>query len=107
MSEEYIIEGYPDSPYYQDKEANTAIDRVLKECAALYAAKGQRQLAIDGDGYKWVRDIKNYTPSKYKLADELPEQEAKEWYATQEARLLSSVLHLDEDYVSNLYPDEL
>lgn len=107
MTDVIYTDGYPDNPYYTDEDVRGRVDDVLKECAALYAAKGQRQLVVAKNGYKWAKNLKKSELEKAQFADDLPVEEQKDWYQTQEANLLSKIRHLDPSFIDNLWPEDM
>jgi len=90
MSEDIIIEGVPDSPFYTNDKARKKIEAAMEEAAVLMTKRGQRQLKLpDGS-----------------LVDELPEDERNEWYESREAEILMKVRDLDPEFIDFIIPEE-
>lgn len=86
-----IVFGFPDTPYYElNSDARKAINEAMEESVMLMSKRGTRQLKLP-DG---------------RFVDDLPEQEAKEWYEAEEVRILSKVIHYDQEFVERIMPEE-
>jgi len=92
-----------DSPYYQDPDISCRIDEAMREAAFLMTRKGTRQQYTDGS---IIYNVKTAKRASKQLVDDLPEDEAKEWYRKEENRLLKSIFKYDPQFVKSLIIEE-
>ena len=90
MSEDVLVEGLPDSPFYTNDKARKKIEAAMEEAAVLMTKRGQRQCKTR-DG---------------RLVDELPQEERDEWYREEEARILLKVRDLDPEFIDFIFPED-
>jgi hypothetical protein len=91
------------SPYHQDPDVRCRIDEAMKETAFLMSRKGTRQQYTDGSV---IYNVKKADRATKQLVDELPEEEAEEWYRKQEIKLLKKVMKYDPDFIKKLTSEQ-